>query len=406
MTTLQIAGELKDIDMADLVRSLWRSAETGVLSVQDGERSRSLHLVKGQVVFATSEDPDDRLGVMLLRDGRIARRAAVALGAKVAQGRRFGSLLVEHRMLSPDELQTAVRRQLGRILARVIAQRRGRYTFNFGEPALDESILLERDSGALLLQAVRTLDDWSRIERGLGPEGGAWLVAPASARALDLSEDEVQLVALLAQPKTFDQLAGRTGLNDFQLGRALWGLSLAAVVVRAEAADEDSRPEPAAGTAVATHVIEVIPPGQTTPSEPRTVMSPELDGALSLFNEKHSYLYRVLKVEVGAGVEVFIRSCIRRAGARVGEVFEGSKLDATGRFDLAPIKSNIVAKRTADYPERLKALLDAETQALMRMTGHDRGAMIVDGLGVVEQRGRATPTPAPAQVGAPGSRRA
>ena len=58
----------------------------------------------GRVVFATSNLPTDRLGEVLIRDGKITVEEYEASVRGLHKGKRQGRVLVESGALSPGEL--------------------------------------------------------------------------------------------------------------------------------------------------------------------------------------------------------------------------------------------------------------------------------------------------------------
>jgi hypothetical protein len=48
-----------------------RHRQTGLLRFSRGSTAKTAYLIEGRLIFATSTDPDDRLGEMLLRKGLI-----------------------------------------------------------------------------------------------------------------------------------------------------------------------------------------------------------------------------------------------------------------------------------------------------------------------------------------------
>ena len=56
---------------------------------------KSVRVQEGRLVFAHSSSRDDRLGEVLLRQGRITLHQYVAAGRAISKGKRLGAILVE-----------------------------------------------------------------------------------------------------------------------------------------------------------------------------------------------------------------------------------------------------------------------------------------------------------------------
>ena len=60
--------------MPELLRSMLGSGETGVLTFRNGDVTKSVFMHMGRVVYARSNNPDERLGESLLVRGKITVR--------------------------------------------------------------------------------------------------------------------------------------------------------------------------------------------------------------------------------------------------------------------------------------------------------------------------------------------
>jgi hypothetical protein len=68
-------GTLEEFPLPAVLRPLLQGKKTGPLRNTRGKVTKTLYLSEGRLIFATSTDPDDRLGEMLLRKGLISYRS-------------------------------------------------------------------------------------------------------------------------------------------------------------------------------------------------------------------------------------------------------------------------------------------------------------------------------------------
>src|ERR1700692_1931538 len=108
---LRIQGTLAETTVPDLFRSLLRSAETGVVSLEAIGRNDVIYFNEGKIIFATSSDPDMGLGEILLRGGEITLHQYNHAMDRLVVARRIGALLCELGYLQPEELMRALERQ-------------------------------------------------------------------------------------------------------------------------------------------------------------------------------------------------------------------------------------------------------------------------------------------------------
>jgi len=153
-----------------LLREIHLGGKTGHLHFSHGEEHRSLRLLRGRIVHATSDVPGEHLGDVLVRFGHLSqadleRAVAVVLGER----KRLGSVLSELGVLGPEPLAAAVGEHVREILFSALE----RSDAAFGLEELPET-LAEADLACTLttaeaiLEATRRVNDPALIERALG----------------------------------------------------------------------------------------------------------------------------------------------------------------------------------------------------------------------------------------------
>src|ERR1051325_3487263 len=113
---LSIQGALEETTVPDLFRSLGRSGETGIVSLDAVGRNDTIYFRDGKIIFAASSDPDMGLAEVLLRTGELSLQQYNDAMEKLVVSRRIGSLLCELGYLKPDELIRAVEKQASAIV--------------------------------------------------------------------------------------------------------------------------------------------------------------------------------------------------------------------------------------------------------------------------------------------------
>jgi hypothetical protein len=113
---LSIQGTLAETTVPDLFRSLVRSSETAIVSLDAIGRNDTIYFSEGKIIFAASSDPDMALGEILLRGGELNLQQYDKAMERLTVSRRIGSILVELGFLRPDELMRAVERQVNAIV--------------------------------------------------------------------------------------------------------------------------------------------------------------------------------------------------------------------------------------------------------------------------------------------------
>ncbi|MCK5286351.1 MAG: DUF4388 domain-containing protein, partial [Thermodesulfovibrionia bacterium] len=110
-------GNLKYYRLADILIGIQRSTRTGVLEIESGSFLKKILIENGDVIFAASNYEDDRLGELLLKEGRITlEEYNQASRLLLKKGERLGKVIVELGYLTPKELFWAVQHQIEEIV--------------------------------------------------------------------------------------------------------------------------------------------------------------------------------------------------------------------------------------------------------------------------------------------------
>ncbi|MGH1348107.1 MAG: DUF4388 domain-containing protein [Nannocystales bacterium] len=222
-------GDLGDLELPRMLWSLHRSRYTGRVDLHQGRVEKQLWLEQGELVFASSSEPEDRLVNALVRRGLLTRTqydAARSLAAK--DPRRVGQLLVEAGFLKADALPEAIRTQVLGIVTSAFVWRRGQWSLE--ENALcDEAVQLEESVARILVSGVLDRFDAPQLEALVGGLDG-YVRLSSSARpetlALDLGLDASSqgLLTMLDGRHDLSEVCASAGLPDRVVLATVYGL--------------------------------------------------------------------------------------------------------------------------------------------------------------------------------------
>jgi hypothetical protein len=155
--------------VADEIARVRNERWSGVLALSQGEVSKGLYFVEGEIAFAASTVEEDRLGACLFRVGRLSESQFRAAMREVeASGFPLGYVLVESRVLSREELSGALSAQVERIVLSVLRWTSGSLRREPMDRPIPADQALEFSTNRLLLLGMRLFPDAERLERALG----------------------------------------------------------------------------------------------------------------------------------------------------------------------------------------------------------------------------------------------
>jgi hypothetical protein len=238
---MKSSGSLAEHDFPSLVQEFSARRSTGVLTLTHAGVGRSVTIQEGRLVFASSSSPDDRMGALLLRRGRITLRQLTVAAAVVAPGKRLGAVLVEQGVLTPKELIAAVVEHTQEIIYGAFAWTEGQYRFQDGVPE-SEPITLRISTPDIILEGIRRIDSWTRIDRAVGGLDARYDRTPAYAevmRGVRAAPEKMALLRALEGPARVEELFAVAGLPDFEVCRTLWAFRVIGLIRRVDRPPRD-----------------------------------------------------------------------------------------------------------------------------------------------------------------------
>jgi tetratricopeptide (TPR) repeat protein len=236
---MPIEGPLRELGIHDVFQLLDLARKTGVLKVTSELRQNggTVYFDSGAVIAAEIHSNPHPLGSLLVRMGKLAE-ADFHRARDMQQsgdGRRLGDVLVEIGAISRRELERQVRAQVEEVIFELMGWSEG--YFSFSEAPLDQvpaQATVRIPTEALLMEAARRIDEWSRIEPKI-PHLGVVprLVVPdgADAGPMDLRPAEWEVLAAVDGRRSIRELAAAVQRSEFDVARTLFGLATAGVIV-------------------------------------------------------------------------------------------------------------------------------------------------------------------------------
>lgn len=272
-----------------LLLELGASSFSGVARLfQDGMEG-ALFFKSGRVQFAASADTEKSLVTHLLRRGVISDHDHDDAVRRLLSGKRIGTILAERGALQPEDVERFVREQLMDVARHVALLTDGEYVL---EPGIEisESIILDASVEDVVVEACMTLDLFDRIWDHLGGLSALLRLRRDYLDRLDrmtLRPAVWDLVSLLAQERTIEELLAARPEPDFELCRLIYALERVGVIERVGEQEILDRARQARAEVLAT-VADTPPVPQEVPVEP-VAAAPEtaIDVAPELFREEH-----------------------------------------------------------------------------------------------------------------------
>lgn len=249
---MAIQGPLRELGIHDVFQLLDLGRKTGRLRVVSELRHNegTIWFHAAAVVAASIKSNPHLLGQQLLRAGRVGAEELARAQAAQASGdrRRIGEILVSFGVLSPKDLTAQVRAQIEEVVFTMLNWSEGHFVF---EEMPAEEIPREGEVRisveALLLEAARRIDEWSRIRARiphLGVIPRLAVVQESEPGSLVLTPFEWRVLAGCDGDRDLQTLATTLSEPEFDVARAVFGLASAGVVMVRDPAKESAAAAP------------------------------------------------------------------------------------------------------------------------------------------------------------------
>lgn len=178
------AGSLSALTVPEVVQFIFSSLKTGVLLIAAGRqaegppdgpeqlRRKSIYFKDGQVVFASSSDPGDRLGPVLVELGLLSEADLDRCSRFVRSGRALGQVLVDEGVLTSGRLYEGIVHQVKTIFLGAFKETSGEFAFLEGPLDEHNQVKLPERTRDLILQGMMGLEAGEQERAGGGAPGG------------------------------------------------------------------------------------------------------------------------------------------------------------------------------------------------------------------------------------------
>ena len=250
---MALKGSLKEASVPELVQLLAMGQKSGCLSVTHRQSFGYIYLDKGRICYASIVNRRDRLGDILVKSGLLSQAQlddAIA-HQDALRAKRLGEILVEMGYITREQLHRQIRVQIEEAVYFLFTWSQGTFAFEADVRPDEQDFLVSINPESLLLEGARRVDEWSLIEKKIPSFD---LVFELDRKHLEqanveLTAEQETLLPLIDGRRDIAALVEESGLVEFDVGKALFGLITAGFLHRigkskaAEPAVPDARVE-------------------------------------------------------------------------------------------------------------------------------------------------------------------
>ncbi|MES2524922.1 MAG: DUF4388 domain-containing protein [Gemmatimonadota bacterium] len=245
---MAIRGNLSEASLADVLQLLAIGQKTGCLSLAGEGSFGAIHFDRGRIVHAGVVNRRDRLGDRLVRGGVVpADTLARVLATSGAQDDRdVADALLSEGLIERETLEPLYRAQLEDAVYHLFSWTRGTFTFEADTRPSGRDVLISVSADSLLLEGARRVDEWTLIAKKIPSLDLIFEVdaVKIAARETPLSATQERIVSLVDGTVDVNAIIERSGLGEFDVGKAIFGLLTAGYATRVGRSAARRQPSP------------------------------------------------------------------------------------------------------------------------------------------------------------------
>lgn len=234
---MAIKGSLKEASLPDVLQLLALGQKTGCLAIADRANFGYIYFERGRISYASIVNRRDRLGDILVKHELITQdQLDAAITRQVHErDKKLGEILVEDGVLSRGRLERYMRLQIEEAVYFLFTWSQGTFNFEADVRPERQDFLVSINPESLLLEGARRVDEWSLIAKKI-PSLDLIFVVDRDRLAISdapLNEMQQQILPLVDGRRDVHRVIEDSGLSEFEVGKALYGLVTAGFVHRA-----------------------------------------------------------------------------------------------------------------------------------------------------------------------------
>jgi curved DNA-binding protein CbpA len=242
------SGDIKFFIIPWLFQDLRREKASGTVVFSREREIKKVFFKNGDVLFASSNLDEDRLGEFLMRTGKITiDQFDKASESVIKNGKKLGAVLFEMGILSAQDLVAQVKLQVKEIVITLFSWRDGNYQFDGRALPVSEIIPIQMSTGDLVIEGIRKLD-WNRVRKSLPSMRTILRTSTEPSllfQSVHLDPDQQAVFSLIDGSKSIQEICVLSGIGDFNTLKAVYTLLALRLVETGEVKTREEKIESA-----------------------------------------------------------------------------------------------------------------------------------------------------------------
>ena len=220
-----LKGSLTNFKLPDVLIGLQRGTRTGILTVKSETALKKIYIENGDMIFASSNNPEDSLGEMLLKHGRITLETYNEASSIVErESEKFGRVLF-YLGWKPKEVYLAVCDQIEEIIVSLFTLQVGELDFHEGYLPSKELIKLNMSAANIIYRGIKQTKNFLYIKRECPFDETVLNLSNNPMyifQDLSLDADDAKILSLINGEFSMHKILSLSPLKDFDTMKTIY----------------------------------------------------------------------------------------------------------------------------------------------------------------------------------------
>jgi hypothetical protein len=217
-----ITGNLKTMELSELLQWLSQGRKTGTLYVDNGEVVKRIFFDEGKIASSAASDPKEFLGHFLVSHGFIDELTlAKAMEMQEENKMLLGKILVTIGAISEEDLDRMLKLKAEECIYELFTWEEADFRFVEDELPQYTMVKLALSVTALILEGHRRVDEWKHIRRKI-PSLQSVPVSMSELRTDQPDPGVSNILSMVDDDRTIQEIALQTHSSEFHVCRVLY----------------------------------------------------------------------------------------------------------------------------------------------------------------------------------------
>ncbi len=222
-------GNLTHFNISDIFSMVNLLQKTGMLIIKSLDKVKSIYFMKGEIVFASSNQPEDRLGYLLYKMGKLTKEQWESAEKMMTKNTRFGSVLLKNDLISPKNLWWGVKYQIEEIIYSIFTIAVGEFFFLEGAIPEEDLVRFSLNTQNMLMEGYRRLDEWKLISQKIASDETNIRLSSTMPK-IELTQNMQAMVKIIKGDMQISEIIRLSQLGRFNTYKILYTLLNAGII--------------------------------------------------------------------------------------------------------------------------------------------------------------------------------